>query len=88
MSDWRDRAPTGDAPIRDLRAATRAATRRSAVPGIETEARGDQPAFSAPEDLHDRGVEVVPVPGYARAGVLVVQDRGLVVEWRRRSPAR
>jgi predicted CoA-binding protein len=60
MSDWRERILTDDAKIRDLLASTR----RVAVLGIKTEAQADQPAFSVPRYLHDRGVEVVPVPVY------------------------
>ena len=39
-------------------------TRRIAVLGIKTEAQADQAAFYVPRFLHDRGVEVVPVPVY------------------------
>jgi predicted CoA-binding protein len=147
MSDWRERILTDDAKLAGLLAATR----RIAVLGIKTEAQADQPAFSVPRYLHDRGLEVVPVPVYypdvkeilgrpvyrkvadvpgavdlvdvfrrpvdlpahlpdllakrpkavwlqlgirndavaeelARAGILVVQDRCLMVEWRRLGP--
>jgi hypothetical protein len=147
MADWRDHLLTDDARIRDLLAGTR----RVAVLGMKTEAQGDQAAFYVPRFLHDRGVEVVPVPVYypevkeilgrpvhrkiadvpgeidlvdvfrrpgdvpahvpdllakrpravwlqlgirndaaaealARAGILVVQDRCLMVEWRRLGP--
>jgi predicted CoA-binding protein len=60
MSDWRERILEGDAQLRALLAATR----RVAVLGIKTEAQADQPAFSVPKFLHDRGVEIVPVPVY------------------------
>lgn len=147
MSDWRDRILTDDAKIRELLASTR----RVAVLGIKTEAQADQAAFYVPRFLHERGVEVVPVPVYypeakeilhrpvfrrvcdvpgpldlvdvfrrpsdvpahvpdllakrpravwlqlgirndaaaeqlAREGILVVQDRCLMVEWRRLGP--
>jgi uncharacterized protein len=144
MADWRENLLTDDAKIRDLLARTR----RVAVLGMKTEAQADQAAFYVPKFLHDRGVEVVPVPVYypdakeilgrpvfrkvadvpgaldlvdvfrrpkdvpahvpdllakkpravwlqlgirndaaseelAKAGILVVQDRCLMVEWRR-----
>ncbi len=60
MSDWRERVLVDDGSIRDLLARTR----RVAVLGIKTEAQADQPAFSVPKYLQDRGVEVVPVPVY------------------------
>jgi predicted CoA-binding protein len=60
MSDWRERILEDDAQLRALLAATR----RVAVLGIKTEAQADQPAFSVPKFLHDRGVEIVPVPVY------------------------
>ena len=147
MADWRDNILTDDAKIRDLLATTK----RVAVLGMKTEAQGDQAAFFVPRFLHDRGVEVVPVPVYypeakeilgrtvhrkvadvpgpidvvdvfrkpsdvpghvadlvakgpravwlqlgirndaaaealAKAGILVVQDRCLMVEWRRLGP--
>jgi hypothetical protein len=147
MADWRENILTDDARIRGLLATTR----RVAVLGIKTEAQGDQAAFYVPKFLHDRGVEVLPVPVYypdvkeilgrpvhrkvtdvpgavdlvdvfrrpgdvpghlpdllakkpravwlqlgirndaaaeelAKAGILVVQDRCLMVEWRRLGP--
>jgi hypothetical protein len=60
MPDWRENLLTDDARIRDLLASTR----RVAVLGIKTEAQADQAAFYVPKFLHDRGVEVVPVPVY------------------------
>ncbi len=60
MTDWRENLLTDDAKIRDLLATTR----RVAVLGIKTEGQGDQAAFYVPKFLHDRGVEVVPVPVY------------------------
>jgi predicted CoA-binding protein len=60
MSDWRERILEDDAQLRTLLATTR----RVAVLGIKTEAQADQPAFSVPKFLHDRGVEIVPVPVY------------------------
>jgi predicted CoA-binding protein len=147
MADWQDNILTDDAKIRALLATTK----RVAVLGIKTEAQRDQAAFYVPRFLHDRGVEVLPVPVYypdvkeilgrpvhrkvadvpgpvdlvdvfrrpadvpahvpdllakrpravwlqlgirndaaaeelARAGILVVQDRCLMVEWRRLGP--
>lgn len=147
MADWRENILTDDAKIRELLASTR----RVAVLGMKTEAQADQAAFYVPKFLHDRGVEVIPVPVYypdakeilgrtvhrkvadvpgaidlvdvfrkpsdvpghvpdlvakrpkavwlqlgirndaaaeelARAGILVVQDRCLMVEWRRLGP--
>ena len=144
---WRDRILTDDGSIRSLLATTR----RVAVLGMKTEAQADQAAFYVPRFLHERGLEVVPVPVYypeakqilgrpvyrrvadvpgtidvvdvfrrpadvpahlpdllakrpravwmqlgirsdataeqlARAGILVVQDRCLMVEWRRLGP--
>ena len=147
MADWRENILTDDAKIRDLLASTR----RVAVLGMKTEAQADQAAFYVPKFLHDRGLEVIPVPVYypeakqilgqpvhrkvadvpgpidvvdvfrrpsdvpvhlpdllakrpravwlqqgirndaaaeelAKAGLLVVQDRCLMVEWRRLGP--
>jgi predicted CoA-binding protein len=38
--------------------------RRVAVLGIKTEAQASQPAYYVPEYLHERGVEIFPVPVY------------------------
>jgi predicted CoA-binding protein len=40
------------------------AAKRIAVLGIKTEAQAGQAAFYVPEFLHERGVEIVPVPVY------------------------
>lgn len=60
MNDWRRNLLEDDARIGELLRSTR----RVAVLGIKTEAQADQPAFYVAKYLHDRGVEVIPVPVY------------------------
>ena len=60
MNDWRRNLLEDDAGIGELLRSTR----RVAVLGIKTEAQADQPAFYVAKYLHDRGVEVIPVPVY------------------------
>jgi len=144
MGDWREHLLEDEGRIAELLRSSR----RVAVLGMKTEAESGQAAFYVPKYLHDRGVEVVPVPVYfpeatqilgapvyrrvadvpgpldivdvfrrparipahlsdllakrpravwfqlgirndaaaeelARAGILVVQDRCLMVDWRR-----
>jgi predicted CoA-binding protein len=51
--------------------------RRVAVLGIKPESRAGEAGHYVPAFLARQGVEV------ARAGILVVQDRCLMAEWRR-----
>lgn len=60
MDDWRSRLIEDSAGVR----AIAGSARRIAVLGMKTEKQAGQPAFYVPEYLHDRGVEVIPVPVY------------------------
>lgn len=60
MDGWRSRWIEEPAAIR----AIARGARRVAVLGMKTEKQSGQPAFYVPKYLHDRGLEVIPVPVY------------------------
>lgn len=60
MSDWRSNLVEDRARILEVARSAR----RVAVLGMKTEAQAEQPAFYVAKYLHERGVEVVPVPVY------------------------
>lgn len=60
MDDWRSELIEDSAGVR----AIAKSARRVAVLGMKTEKQAGQPAFYVPKYLHDRGLEVVPVPVY------------------------
>lgn len=60
MDEWRKLLVEDLAQVRDI---VRRA-KRVAVLGIKTEAQSSQPAYSVPQYLKERGVEIVPVPVY------------------------